>query len=156
MLQAVLMKQKERSYQAIIAISFIVFIIVYTLLDNFNGGYGAMRREYGALLPVINVIINIFMSALSAFMMSISTAFFKLSGKEGKGSFFSGASVLFGILTYGCTSCVIAFFATIGITFSVAVLPFAGLPYKLISLVLILIGFWWLIHEIKNPKCKIK
>ena len=64
-------------------------------------------------------------------------------------------SVLFGILTYGCTSCVIAFLSVIGITFAVAVLPLAGLPYKLISLGLLIVGFVWLIKEIKTSKCKI-
>jgi hypothetical protein len=50
---------------------------------------------------------------------------------------------------------VIAFFAVIGITFSVAVLPFAGLPYKILALVLLVVGLVWLMYEIQNTKCKV-
>ncbi len=50
-------------------------------------------------------------------------------------------SVIFGIFTYGCTPpCVISFLAVFGISFSVIALPFAGLPYKLISLALLFLG----------------
>jgi hypothetical protein len=50
---------------------------------------------------------------------------------------------------------VIAFFASIGIAFSVIALPLAGLPYKFISLILILIGLFWIRKEIDKP-CKVK
>lgn len=156
MLSVVLQKQKERKQIVLMILFFTLFMFLYTLLDDFNGGYNKMLEEYHLFLPIINISLNIIMSAISAFMMVMSYTFFKLSGKEGKGSFLSGISVLFGILTYGCTSCVILFFATIGITFSVVALPLAGLPYKLVSLLIVLIGLFWLIHEIKYPKCKIK
>ncbi|MGE4378614.1 MAG: hypothetical protein AB7E16_01740, partial [Candidatus Izemoplasmatales bacterium] len=68
-------------------------------------------------------------------------------------SIFAG---LFGLLTYGCTPCVIAFFSTIGISFAVAALPLAGLPYKLIALVLLIVGFFWLKYESNHVKCKMK
>jgi uncharacterized membrane protein YccF (DUF307 family) len=83
--------------------------------------------------------------------MNLSTAMVELKGKEGKSSNFGFLSVLFGFLTYGCTSCVIAFFASVGIAFSVIILPLAGLPYKLISLLLILIGLFWMSKEIEKP-----
>jgi hypothetical protein len=156
MLKFVLENQKERKARLITLIYFFIFLSIYTLLDYFNGGYRAMGENFNPILPFIQIFLNLIMSGISAIMMSLSTIFVKLSGKEGKGSFFSFGSLLFGLLTYGCTPCVIAFFATIGITFTVAVLPFAGLPYKLISLVIIIIGLLWLIHEIKHPKCKVK
>jgi len=80
----------------------------------------------------------------------------KLTGKEGKGTFMSGFAFIFGMLTWGCTPCVIAFFATIGITFAVVALPLAGLPYKFIALALLIVGFIWLRYEANHPRCKIK
>jgi len=118
--------QKERRYIIQGIIVFLIFIGLYTLLDQLNIGYSEMINQYGILF------------------------------REGKGSFMSGFAVVFGMLTYGCTPCVIAFFSTVGITFAVAVLPLAGLPYKLLALLLLVLGFFWLKYETNHVKCKIK
>lgn len=151
----VLKKQKSLKYLVSFFIYTGFFMVIYYLLDSLNGGYTEMRNDYGAYLVTTNIVLNIFMSLLSAFMFNLSSALVDLTKKEGKGTFMTMFSVLFGVLTYGCTSCVIAFFAVIGITFSVAVLPLAGLPYKLISLGLLILGFFWLIREIKRSQCKL-
>ena len=134
---------------------FIAFVIIYFVVDRLNMTYPMMIETYGLYLVIINIFLNVIMSFLSALLMSFSTAMVKLKGTEGKASNFGFFSVLFGILTYGCTSCVIAFFASFGTAFSVIVLPLAGLPYKFISLILILIGLLWIRKEIDKP-CKIK
>ncbi len=156
MLNTVLSMQKEKKYLIYGLSFFSVYLVLYTVLDTLNGGYEEMQANFGVWLVVLNIFLNVFMSAVSAVMMNLSTAFVKLSGKEGKGSFFSSFAVLFGMLTYGCTSCVIAFFATIGVTFSVIALPLAGFPYKVLALLLLLVGGVWLIAEIKRGRCKIK
>ncbi len=135
---------------------FIVFLMIYTIVDRFNMTYEEMRSTYGIYLVVLNIVFNLIMSFLSALLMNLSTAMVELKGKEGVASSFGAISVIFGILTYGCTSCVIAFFASIGIAFSVIALPLAGFPYKILSLVIILIGLIWITRELKNGKCKIK
>lgn len=155
MLSLVLQKQKSFKYLTSFFIYTAFFSIIYLLLDNLNGGYTQMANDFGSTLVVVNIVLNIVMSLLSAFMFNLSSALVDLTKREGKGTFMTMFSVMFGVLTYGCTSCVIAFFAVIGITFSVAVLPLAGLPYKLISLALLIVGFIWLIREIKKSQCKI-
>lgn len=155
MFTTILTMQKEKKYLIQGLIVFIVFLGLYTLLDYLNIGYSGMIEEYGILLVVGNVLLNIVMAFISAFMWNVSTALVKLTGKEGKGSFVSGLAVLFGMLTYGCTPCVIAFFSVIGITFAVAVLPLAGLPYKLLALLLLVLGFFWLKYETNHIKCKV-
>ncbi len=156
MFELVIQKQKERKHWLIMTIFLFAFLYIYTLIDSFNMSYLQMTEKYGLFLVIINISLNFIMSVISSVMMSISYAYYKLSGKEGTGSFFSALSVLFGMLTYGCTTCVIALFASIGITFSVALLPLAGLPYKFVSLALIILGFLWLIREIKHSKCRLK
>lgn len=156
LLTSVLEMQKNKKYILSGFVFFSIFMIIYFLLDYLNGGYYEMRNNYGLFLVVVNIILNVIMAFTSSIMMNFSSAYLSLSGKEGKGTFFGNIAVFFGMLTYGCTSCVISFFAAVGITFSVAVLPLAGLPYKLISLVILLLGFLWLIYEIKKGKCKIK
>ena len=155
MFHQALQLQKTPKYMTQGLILFVLFIIIYTVVDGLNMSYEAMAIEYSELLVVINVSINVFMSLGSTALMNLSTAMVVLKGKEGKASNFGIISVLFGILTYGCTSCVIAFFASIGIAFSVAVLPFAGLPYKLISVILIIIGLIWMYREIEHGVCKV-
>ena len=155
MFHQALQLQKTPKYMTQGLILFVLFMVIYTVVDGLNMGYEAMAIEYSELLVVINVSINVFMSLGSSVLMNLSTAMVVLKGKEGKASNFGIISVLFGILTYGCTSCVIAFFASIGIAFSVAVLPFAGLPYKLISVILIIIGLIWMYREIEHGVCKV-
>ena len=155
MLSLVLQKQKSIKYVSSLIIYSGFFLVIYFLLDNLNGGYTKMSDTYGNGLVAVNIILNIVMAILSALMFNLSSALVDLTKKEGKGTFMTMISVLFGVLTYGCTSCLIAFFTVIGITFSVAVLPLAGLPYKLISLALLFVGFWWLIREIRKSQCKL-
>lgn len=155
MFKTILMMQKERKYIIQGSVFFVLFLGLYILIDQLNIGYTQMILDYGIYLVIGNIIINIVMAGLSAFMWNISTGLVKLTGREGKGSFMSGFAVLFGMLTYGCTPCVIAFFSTIGITFAVATLPLAGLPYKLIGLLLLVLGFFWLKYETNHVKCKI-
>ena len=115
-----------------------------------------MADQYSSTLVIINISLNILMAALSSLLLSFSTIMAQLKGKESMSSNLSFVSVLFGVLTYGCTPCVIAFFSSIGIAFTVIALPFAGLPYKFISLALIVIGLIWTYNEIEHGKCKVK
>lgn len=155
MFQDALILQKTKKYITQGLLFFAAFMLIYFIVDYLNMTYLEMRTEFGLGLVIINITINIIMSFLSALLMNLSTAMVSLRGKEGKAQSFGFFSVLFGILTYGCTSCVIAFFGSLGIVFSVAVLPFAGLPYKIISLVLIVIGLVWIRYELNHAKCKI-
>lgn len=148
-----LLKTKKMMLQGFAFFAF--FMVIYTMIDGFNLSYPAMQEQYGSYLVAINILLNFMMALLSAMLLNLSTAMAALKGKESKGSNLSFVSVLFGILTYGCTPCVIAFFASVGIAFSVIALPLAGLPYKLISLLLIVIGILWTIREIKFGQCKV-
>lgn len=138
------------------SVFFIVFIIIYTVIDQNNISYSQMSETYGNSLVYVNVSLNILMASLSALLLILSTAMATLKGKESVGSNLSFVSVIFGILTYGCTPCVIAFFGSIGIAFSVTILPLAGLPYKFVSLLLIVGGLFWTYYEIEHGKCKVK
>lgn len=148
--------QKTKRFIIQNIIFFLLFIVIYVVVDYLNMGYQEMADTYGLTLVITNIFLNIIMSFLSALLMNLSQAMVQLKGKEGKAQSFGFFSVLFGILTYGCTSCVIAFFASIGIAFSVAVLPLAGLPYKLISLIMIMIGLIWIRHELNRGSCQVK
>jgi len=155
MLTYVIQKQFKLKFILMNVLYFAFFMFIYTLVDSFNMSYEAMNLEFGFGLVITNIALNIIMALLSMVMLGLTSAQFDLSGKESNGSNLSIASVFFGILTYGCTPCVIAFFAAIGISFSVIALPFAGLPYKFISLAILLIGLIWVIRSIQKTTCPI-
>lgn len=146
---------KTKKYIIRTVLFFLFFIVIYTMLDGFNMSYPQMQSEYGTYLVVLNISLNILMASLTALLLSLSTANMALKGKDTKGSNLGFLSILFGVLTYGCTSCVIAFFASVGIAFSVIALPLAGLPYKFVSLLLIVVGLWWTKREISTGVCKL-
>ena len=155
MLNLVLAKQTTKKFIGLNIVYFVFFFGLYTLVDSFNMSYAEMGQTFGWYLPVINIGLNLIMAFLSMAMMGLTSAQFDFSGKESKGSNLTFASVFFGILTYGCTPCVISFFASLGIAFSVIALPLAGLPYKFISLALLIIGLLWVIRSIKHTTCNV-
>ena len=81
----VLKKQKSLKYLVSFLIYTGFFMVIYYLLDSLNGGYTEMRNDYGAYLVTTNIVLNIFMSLLSAFMFNLSSALVDLTKKEGKG-----------------------------------------------------------------------
>ena len=135
---------------------FTFFMIIYFIIDYLNMPYDEMAKTYSLGLVFLNVFLNLLMSFLSALLFNVTTVMGKLKLGKTNGENLGFISILFGILTYGCTSCVIAFLGAIGISFSVIALPMAGLPYKLISVMLIVIGFLWVMYEVKKGVCKIK
>lgn len=137
-------------------IYFILFAILYFTIDNLNMGYSIMASEFGYWLVGVNIILNIVMAVMSSYMVTLSEYALKEKGIKTKGDNMSFVSIIFGILTYGCTPCVISFLAVFGISFSVVALPFAGLPYKFISLILISLGIFILIRELKRKSCIVK
>jgi len=153
MLTLVLQKQKEKKFILMNAFFFAFFMGIYTLIDSFNMSYATMAEQYSIWLVIGNILMNIVMAALATMMLTFSSAQFNFVGKESKASNLSFVSVLFGILTYGCTPCVISFFAAIGISFGVIALPWAGFPYKFISLAILVIGLLWIVHRIKKSVC---
>lgn len=148
--------QKTKRFLYLNILYFILFLIIFFTLDYLNMAYSQMKIVYGTYLVAINITLNFIMAFLTSLMMNLSSSMVILKGKEAKGSSLGFFSVLFGIMTYGCTTCVIAFFSIIGITLSVIALPLAGLPYKLISLVLIGLGLLIVLRSLKQGSCKIK
>ena len=143
------LKQKKYIIQGSIFFGF--FIIIYFILDYLNMSYQEMITNYGIYLVVINIILNIIMAFLSSILLISSEVMIKGSSSSSLGFI----AIIFGMFTYGCTTCVIAFLANFGIVFFVMILPFANLPYKLISLALIVLGLLLTNRRVKKG-CKLK
>ncbi len=147
--------QRLSSKRNSLILFFLAFLAINTVIDYLNMTYAEMAAMYGVVLVIANITLNTVMSAMISLMLTLSLINVELKGSETKSQNFGFISVLFGIMTYGCTSCVIGFFAAIGISYSVVALPLAGLPYKFLSLILVLAGLMFTRYEMNKP-CTIK
>ena len=86
-----------------------ILLMVYFILDYLNTPYAQMHVTYGIYLVIVNITLNIVMAFLSSIMMAMSMAMVETRQGKGMGSNLGFFSILFGVLTYGCTSCVITF-----------------------------------------------
>lgn len=144
---------KERRVSLILW--FLAFQMIYFIVDYLNMSYVEMVRNYGLYLVIINILINTLMALLGSLMIVMASVNFNLTAKDLPQSNASFIAILFGILTYGCTTCVITFFAAIGINFFVLALPLAGLPYKLFALLFLIVSFYFVLRSLNKSMCRI-
>lgn len=147
--------KRLKSKKTSLILFFGFFLAINSTIDYLNMPYPQMLSKYGMVLVVANILVNIIMSGLVSLMLTLSIINVELKGSETKSQNFGFISVLFGVMTYGCTSCVIGFFAAIGVSYSVVALPYAGLPYKFISLLIVIAGLFFTRYEMNKP-CKVK
>jgi len=158
MLNAVKLEAKKKNNILLLVGLFIFFLGLYTFLDfEGNTNYSVMTEAFGITIVLIHIIINVFIATLSSIMVGFSIINFRLTKVEPKGSnAIPLLTFIFGILTFGCTGCVVAFLAAVGIAFSPLVLPAGNLIWKLVALLFVIIGFVWIMHAIEHTKCNIK
>lgn len=157
MLNLVWQKQKEKKYIIMNILISVFFLVIYIMLDRLgNENYTNMIANFGLFVVIIHMLINIIISILTGFMMTLSTIKFDLTKREAPGSnVIPMLSFLFGVLTYGCTSCVVTFLAAVGISFTPLILPNGNLAWKLASLAIIILGFIIVLYSINKATCKI-
>lgn len=156
MIKTAFKKQTEKKFIWMNIGFFTFFLVLYTIIDSLNMPYREMTNTYGMFLTISNIFMNVIMAALSTLMMTLTAAQFKLTGSESKANNVTFASIIVGILTYGCTPCVISFFAGIGISLSAAAAyPLGGFPFKFLSLALLLAGFAWILVRLNKAVCKV-
>ena len=158
MLQSVLSEARTKKYIIYFVGSFLLFFGLYVFLDfEGNTNYSVMKDEFGMFIVSIHIFINILIALLSSIMVVFSIINYKLTKIEPKGSSaIPFLTFIFGLLTFGCTGCVVAFFSAVGIAFSPVVLPSGNLIWKLAALLFVIIGFTWIMYSIEHTKCKIK
>lgn len=147
--------KQVKDYKKQFILFLLSFLLINFTLDYLNLPYNDMMKQHGLYLVLINIILNITMSLISALTLTVSVINIKIQGQDTKSSSVSFLSVLFAVMTYGCTSCVISFLAIFGISYSVALLPLAGLPYKLMTLVILIASLAFTRYELNKP-CKVK
>jgi hypothetical protein len=158
MLEIVYKKAFERNHIILFFILLLVFFGLYVFLDfEGNTNYTTMINNFGLAVTFTHIFINLLIAFLSSVMVTFSTINYKLTKKEPVGSnALPFITFLFGVLTFGCTSCVVAFLAAVGIAFTPVILPNGNLIWKFAALAIVILGFIWIMYSIKNTKCKVK
>ena len=155
-----IIKQEAKSKNNILMLIslFVLFFSLYAFLD-FEGStnYIVMTNNFGIGVTIVHIFINVLIAILTAIMVGFSIINYRFTKIEPKGSnTIPFLTFLFGVLTFGCTSCVVAFLAAIGIAFTPIILPNGNLLWKFAALLLVVIGFIWVMYSIQNSKCEIK
>ena len=158
MLLRVQLEAKRKKYVIMMIGLMIFFLGIYTFLDfEGNENYNVMAENLGWALVLLHIGINVIIANLSAVMVTFSIINYDLNKAEPVGSnaipFFT---FIFGLLTFGCTGCVVAFFSAVGIAFTPILLPAGNLLWKLAALLITVLGFLWIMYSIQNNKCKVK
>ncbi len=158
MINVIIEKSKETKNILMYIGLFLFFLGLYIFLDfEGNTNYVVMTENFGLLIVSIHIFINIIIAVLSSIMVGFSIINHRITSVEPKGSnAIPFLTFIFGLLTFGCTGCVVAFFTAVGIAFTPIILPAGNLLWKIIALLLVIVGFIWIMYSIKKMKCKIK
>ena len=138
------------------AILFFLFLIIYTMLDMAShGGYVKMSSNIGILYTIAHIILNICISFVSALIGDMMEPV-KISFKNKPASSIPMLGVIFGVFTFGCTPCIIGFLAVIGISFVPPTLFGGNIILKVLTLIIVIIGYFINKQIVKKATCKIK
>lgn len=137
---------------------FVFFLGLYIFLDfEGNLSYSNMIDNFGLGVTLLHIVMNIVIAVLSAIMVGYSIINYSFTKKDVTGSnAIPLLSFIFGILTFGCTSCVVAFLASVGIAFTPVILPNGNLLFKFIAMVFVGLGFLFIMYRLHNTTCEIK
>jgi hypothetical protein len=158
MLSMVLSEQKKRKN---ILIWLTIFMFVATLYMFFDylayRSYRVMLDDLGGFIFSIHIGLNLAMAFLTSAMLSLTQIKLNLTKVEPVGSnTIPVVSFLFALLTFGCTPCVVAFLAAVGIAFTPIVFPMGNLLWKVILLLFIIASTGYILYSIDKGTCKAK
>jgi len=141
----------------LLPILFVFFFGLYVFLDfEGNTNYRLMTEAFGLGIVMIHIVINIIIAILSSIMVTFAIINQKLTKIDPKGSnAIPFLTFIFGLLTFGCTGCVVAFFTSVGIAFTPIILPAGNMLWKVLALLFVIIGFAYVMYTIEHTKCKI-
>ncbi len=113
----------------------------------FLGMWNSMSGTGFALLIVTAILTGINLSLLGKKLKNLK--------KEGNLKLVVGGSTLIGIVGSGCASCGLPILALLGLSGSIAYLPFRGMELSYLSVILLLFSLYQLIKANNKNECEI-
>lgn len=100
-----------------------------------------------------SVVLDLLTSFISALLLALSIDHLRQGSGMFTGSACStGAVVILGISTFGCPGCVLPIIGTFGAVFFAKALPLMGVEFKLLSIVILLATFYWLLRRLNKAE----
>ncbi|QBD79417.1 hypothetical protein EPA93_26890 [Ktedonosporobacter rubrisoli] len=156
---------RKPGYLTLTIVLTVVFLALYIFFDLREGGRTAnlltthirppdfYLQHFGALYFFSCLILDILTSFASAVLISLSIDHYRQGSSMFTGSACSaGAVVILGISTFGCPSCVLPLVGTFGAVFFAKAMPLFGVEFKLLSVVILALTFYWLLRRLKNAE----
>jgi hypothetical protein len=99
MLYVVLNEQKKLKNISILLVVFLVLLSIYTFLDNYGfQSYSILGDAFGYNTVVATITLNVFISLISAFTVSLTLINYKLNNSMTSGSFFASIGNVFAVI----------------------------------------------------------
>ena len=156
MIHYILQEQKKTKNIIVLLVIFLLLLLTYTFFDNYGfQSYYTLGEAFGYGTVVQTIVLNVLISLLSAFTISITVINFKTNNTRTKGSFFASIGNVFGLIFTGCASCGLSLLGAIGISLGVTVLP-GAVKFKFFALLVIILGLIMVIYLINTSVCSIK
>lgn len=158
MLKLIRSELRKTKNWILLPILFLFFLGLYIFLDfEGNTNYQLMTDKFGVGIVSIHIIINIIIAVLSSIMVTFAIINQRITKVDPKGSnAVPFLTFIFGLLTFGCTGCVVAFFTSVGIAFTPIILPAGNMLWKVLALLFVIAGFIYVMYTIEHTKCKVK
>ncbi|MBI2314448.1 hypothetical protein HYU93_00085 [Candidatus Daviesbacteria bacterium] len=122
----------------------------FNLLVNLLGGMLTAMTGTGLLILILTAIL----AGINLVLLSKRILILKFSGKL---HWVAGGSSLLGIAGSGCAACGLPVIALLGLSGSIAYLPFGGSEISVISLALLSISLYFLLKSYnKELSCKVQ
>lgn len=157
MLNYVLNEQKKKNNIIILLSIFTALFALYTLLDNVGyQTYSILGDAFGFDVVVSTILLNVGISLVSAFTISISIINYKINNTKTSGSIFASIGNLIAVLFTGCASCGLSLFASIGLSLGLPTILPGAVKFKFFALLVLILGLIIVMYLINTSTCSIK
>ncbi len=149
-------------YLVLTVVLTLIFIAIYGFFDLREGGKHTTlftthiqslqfyAQHFGAWYVAGSIVLDVLTAFFSALLISLTIANYRSRSSMFTGAACSTAAALgVGIATFGCPGCVMPIAGTIGAIFLTKTLPFFGMEFKALSLLIVLITLWLLLRRLQ-------
>lgn len=132
------------------------FVFIFFLFFYFSD-YQTVQGNYGSLHAYLLIGSQAIISFLFSLFLSLSVyKFITFSAYSPTEQSTSTIGSFLGVLVTGCTSCSITLASYLGLASLISLLPFGGLELNFLSIILLLLGTFFTLKNLKVCKFKIK
>ena len=112
-----------------------------------------LGEQFGLLYIVSSLGLSLLCAFLTAWLIAFTVDHYRMrSGLFSTMACSTSATVFLGIATFGCPSCILPIAGTLGLVFMAQTLPFFGIEFHVLSLLILLGTFAWLIRLVHKRK----